>query len=248
MGHGLTMFHGYHLPRALGGCDLLRDSWEREACYGGAFMENVVQATTPHHMVGRPGAGEAAGSGAEQAHGHAHDHGAAAAEPYRALDPADPLYPCNTLDVRYQASCYHMQTSAILYFNGGDFAAAASACDRAPEPYRHVCYQSLGRDASAYTLQNHQEAVRLCAGGDPLYRRWCHAGYVKNLVDLTARSADGMAYCRVLADPSLKEACYTAVGEQTWVLADDPERRRGWCAEAEADFRGACLLGAGIRD
>src|SRR6266446_145473 len=49
MGHGLTMFRGHDLPRALVDCDLLSDNWDRESCYGGAFMESVINATAPHH-------------------------------------------------------------------------------------------------------------------------------------------------------------------------------------------------------
>lgn len=255
MGHGLTMFHGHHLPRALAGCDLLADAWERESCWGGAFMENVVNATSPHHGVGRPqveSASTASRAPADDHTGHAahHDHAGAAASatPWKALDPADPLYPCNALDARYQRSCYQMQTSPILHFNGGDFAAAARACDTAPEEHRPACYQSLGRDASPYTQQNHERAAQICATGDPRYQPWCHVGYAKNLVDLTARPADGLAYCRVLADPAVKGACYTAIGEQTLVLAADPQRRRAWCVEAEPNYRGVCLRAAGITE
>ena len=251
MGHGLTLFHGYHLPMALAGCDLLSDAWERDSCWGGAFMENVVNATSPHHGTGRPQVEAAAGAAPADEHaGHAmaHDHGAMAGEPWKALDRDDPLYPCNALDARYQPSCYLMQTSPILYFNGGDFAAAARACDSAPVVHRAACYQSLGRDASAYSQQDHQRAMRLCANGDPQYRSWCHVGYAKNLVDLTARPADGLDYCRVLDDPAMKSACYAAIGEQTWVLADDPQRRRAWCAEAEPAYRGACMRAAGVTE
>ncbi len=51
MGHGLTMFYGHDLPVALEGCDLLSSSWDQRSCYGGAFMENIMNSTAPHHMV-----------------------------------------------------------------------------------------------------------------------------------------------------------------------------------------------------
>ncbi|MBW3629347.1 MAG: hypothetical protein KY464_08630 [Gemmatimonadetes bacterium] len=279
MGHGLAMVHQHHLPRMLGGCDLLREAWEREGCYGGAFMENVVQATAPHHTVGRPEAGGAHGhdpagnadvdhaamghtstatpSVDHAAMGHtaaeaaamdhaAMGHGAPAGEPYKALDKNDPLYPCNTLDVRYLRSCYSMQTSAILFFNGGDVPATARACDGAPEDFRTACYQSLGRDISAYTLQDHAKAAQLCENGDPAYQPWCHVGYTKNLVDLNADATDGIAYCRILTSADAKVACYRAVGEETWVLTNDREKHRAWCDTAEAEYRATCAAAAGV--
>src|SRR5688500_702172 len=101
LGHGLTMFHGHDLPRALVSCDLLSRPYDRDNCYGGAFMENIVNATEPHHAAA-PAAPSAQAAqpaaGGHDAHGDHGDHGAhgghsghgqaaAAAERYRALDP-----------------------------------------------------------------------------------------------------------------------------------------------------------------
>ena len=141
-----------------------------------------------------------------------------------------------------------MQTSAILFFNQGDVPATARACDTAPEDFRSACYQSLGRDISSYTLQNHARAAELCANGDPAYQPWCHVGYTKNLVDLDADAAQGITYCRALTDIAAKNACYRAVGEETLVLSQDPVQRRAWCELGEAEYRGICLLAAGIND
>jgi hypothetical protein len=83
MGHGLTMFFGHHLPRALEACDLLSDNWDRQSCYGGAFMENGMAATMPHHpamMLASARDGEDAPSdrGDEAAaDGHGEDRGLA---------------------------------------------------------------------------------------------------------------------------------------------------------------------------
>jgi hypothetical protein len=291
MGHGLTAIHGHHLPSALADCDLLRDAWEREGCYGGVFMESIVEATVPHHAVGRPeghDAGQAAGAGEadHSAHGQmpgaaggmagmdhaahgageheahaagdhaahtAGDHGAhqAAAsamshEPFPPLKRDDPLYPCNVLEDRYVPSCYQMQTSAILFFNGGDFEATVEACDGAPEAYRGACYLSFGRDVSGYTVQNHAAARRACSLGDPKYGVWCHIGYVKNLVDLTADPEDALTYCRGTSGEEVKVACYHAVGEEVWVLTSNRERGEQWCSMAEPAYRDACRRGAGL--
>lgn len=243
IGHGLTMVFDHHLPRALAGCDLIASPWEREGCYGGAFMENLVQATAPHHTVGRPNMEQ----GASEHGGHDH-HGAQAssAEPFKPLDPEDPLYPCNVLEARYLNSCYQMQTSAILFFNRGQMDVAVEACDKAPEQFQSTCYQSLGRDISAYTVQNHAEAVRLCSKGNPQHQPSCHAGYAKNLVDLTARAGDGFSYCRSIPDPGSKSRCYQAVGEEIWVLAADASQQEALCNDAEPDYRGFCRRGAGL--
>jgi hypothetical protein len=45
LGHALLFFSSYDLDRALDACDALADDWNRNSCYGGVFMENVVNAT-----------------------------------------------------------------------------------------------------------------------------------------------------------------------------------------------------------
>jgi hypothetical protein len=272
MGHGVTMLEEYHLPSALASCDLLTSSWERDACHGGVFMESIINETNPHHTTGRPQQGDHAhghahGQPAEQqpaaAHDHArHDHSHARAEPaavghaghaaardrppFPALDPSDPHYPCSALADQYQQSCYMMQTSVVLHYTRGDFAAAAAMCDSAPVAHRETCYQSLGRDASSYSVQVHREGLRLCSVGDPALRSWCHVGYVKNVIDVTAEPRDGFSYCRLLPAGRDKEHCYRAVGQQIYLLAGQPERRAEICASAEAGYAAQCRAGADL--
>jgi hypothetical protein len=254
MGHGLVMFHGYDLPRALQGCDHLTSIWEQEGCYAGAFMENIVNATAPHHAAGSAGHhARAAAPSHEHGDAHAHDGDAdaataKAASPWKALDEQDPHYPCSVLDTRYQSACYSMQTSVVLLRNNGDIAGTATFCESAPARMRNTCFQSLGRDVSARTLQDHAQSVRMCALVREPYQPWCHTGVVKNFVDLTADAADGFAYCRSIPDAASKARCYQAVGEQVWVLEDAAAGKEQWCGRAESGYVAACRIGAGLTD
>jgi hypothetical protein len=272
MGHGLTMVEGYHLPSALAACDLLSSPWERDACHGGVFMESIINEIAPHH-TGRPGheehgghqahaadAGQAARRPApaemdHDAHAHHEHHEHAAVQPagagrapFPALDPGDHHYPCSALDARYQQSCYMMQTSVVLHHTQGDFAAAAAMCDSAPTAHRETCYQSLGRDASSYAVQVHRKGLELCAVGDRTLQRWCHVGYVKNVIDVTANPADGFSYCQLVRAGEAKEHCYRAVGQQIYLLAGSPEARAAHCAGAEAGYVAQCRAGADLPD
>jgi hypothetical protein len=247
MGHGMVMIAGNHLPTALEGCDLVDFDWERESCYGGVFMENIVHETMPHHATGRP---ETVDQSAHSQHSP-DSHAAApiaARDEFPPLKRDEPLYPCTVLAERYRTACYQMQTSAVLHFNGSDVRAAAGVCASAPEDYRSICFQSLGRDISSITLQDHARAMRLCSTAPVDYQPWCTIGYTKNLVDVTADPADGFAYCRLLPAGESKRVCNVAVGEQIWVLAEEPERREEMCLGAEPDFVAACRHGAGLTE
>src|SRR5687768_13330873 len=114
MGHGLTMFYDHDLPQALGMCDQLSDAWDRESCYGGAFMESDMNAINPHHPASELAA---------QSHHRPSS--------FKAIDPADPLYPCSIMAERHLRACFEIQTSVILYLNRGNIGAAAHTCERA---------------------------------------------------------------------------------------------------------------------
>lgn len=44
LGHGLMGVNGDELPQVLKLCDKFGDDWEKQSCYGGAFMENIMIA------------------------------------------------------------------------------------------------------------------------------------------------------------------------------------------------------------
>jgi hypothetical protein len=263
MGHGLVALHDNHLPRALAGCDLLEEPWEREGCYGGAFMENIVGATMPHHAP-RAESPAHGGHGGHDADGHTHHghhpdqpadhagepphHAHAGAAPFPRLDRADPHYPCSVLEERYQYGCYSMQTSAVLFWSEGDIAPAIRLCEEAPEWVRRICYVSLGRDINAWSHQDHALAAERCLRVPADFQPNCLIGVAKNLIDITADPDDGVAFCRGLAPGWNRERCFQAVGEQVAVLEASAERRAEFCGRFDGEDARGCRFGAAVAD
>jgi hypothetical protein len=248
MGHGLTMLFKHDLRAGLKGCDLLTDPWDAHSCYGGAFMENIVNVTNPHHPAAAlNAAGHASASDSSSEHSGHHMAGTDHAAPaFKAVDSTDQQYPCSILEPKYHSACYGMQTSVMLHNNGGDMADAARACDAAPANMRAICYASLGRDISSYANQDHSEAIRMCSVGKSIYQPWCFYGVVKNFIDINARTSDGISFCRAVPGDSNKQVCYAAVGEQALVLTPDVERRKKSCEGSELAYVRACLYGASV--
>lgn len=248
LGHGLELIYSHDLPRALAGCDLVSSLSERPACYGGAFMENIVSVTNPHQTA------EGIAAGMEM-DGMSHEIGGAdmggmhhsdSAHQFRRFDPADPLYPCSVLPRRYGPQCYLIQTSLMLFENHGDFAAAATTCEAAPLQFRAECFVSLGRDANSYAGGDAARAARNCAGAPEAFRPLCHTGVAKNLVDITANPSDGFAYCSTLSESVSKVTCYSAVGEEIRSLSPDLAKLKELCSAATPPFDAACEYGAGV--
>jgi hypothetical protein len=254
MGHGVMLVHDNHLPRALGACDLLADSWEREVCYGGAFMENVMGVIAPHHAhVAEAVAGGHDAHAGHDAHHQHHDHAEHAEHAedaeFAPIDPTDLHYPCSALADRYQVACYDMQTATMLHLLDRDIAATAAACREAPDAVlRAVCHRSLGRDINAMTDGTHARSAELCALAAPQDRSSCHTGVVKNVIDVTADVSTGLAYCALVPEGDESQACYRAMGEQSAILMADPADRQRFCSTLEGRHRTVCLEGAGVAD
>ena len=254
IGHGLVQTHTMNLPRALAGCDLLANTWDSESCYGGAFMEFIVggrgQSHHPH-PAGGAGTGKAGAGGGEPGDMAEMDHSAmdqSAVAAFKVRDRSDPLYPCSVLGERYQRACYQMQAGLIAEITGLDFAKIAATCDRAPEQWRRWCYQGIGTYASGVVVRDPGKGIEYCSLGSPRYRPWCFVGLVKNFVDVTAKTDDGLDLCRRLVPPDIATACYVAVGEEAAVLYPAMERRGEACARAESRYVEACRFGAGFLD
>ena len=249
LGHGLTAFLDHDLPRSLKACDALAEDWERQGCWSGAFMENAVHGTGLHHASPQHHARTAPASTEAVSHDHHAHHGSAGAKPaaFVAVKADDPHYPCSVLEEKYLADCYLMQTSVILHQNHGNFRKAAAVCDGAPAALRPWCYQGLGRDASAYTVQDPEESIRLCSLGDARYQPWCFAGLVKNFIDVTAKSESGLGLCPRVPGRANQLKCWEAVGEEIWVLAAGEAERAALCARAGGEAGEACRWGARLR-
>jgi len=234
IGHGLVQTYTMNLPRALFGCDMLGNPWDAESCYGGAFMEFIV-------------------GGRGQSH-HAHvaaatDSGSASADtfpPFKVREPTDLLYPCSVLPQKYHRACYQMQAGLVVERTGLDFVKVALVCDTAPRPMKKVCYQGIGTYVSGVTNREPNEAIRLCSQGSTQYRAFCFIGLVKNFVDVTANTDDGLALCRMLGAADIATACYVAVGEEASILYMAMEKRAEVCAKVESRYSNACRYGAGL--
>lgn len=228
-GHGLNMMYRGDLPRALGACNFLDIAWDREACYGGVFMENIMSEIAPHHPA------------TELASAHEHSSRPA----FKRLDPAEPLYPCSIMEAKYLRACYDIQTSAMLHYAKGNITKVARECDAAPLDWRPACHKSLGRDISSKARRDPRRTRRYCDQGDARYRPWCYLGAVKALIDWRASPADGLEFCRGLGDAPGWALCYQGVGEQVNSLAGPEGEREKLCAAAGRPVRvEACRYGA----
>jgi hypothetical protein len=221
IGHGVTIQFRFDVLKSLVHCDYLTSEWDRESCYGGVFMENIVtfqNARQPQHAQ--------------------HHHDQAPATSF--MNAQDLLYPCTALNEKYLRSCYLMQTSAVLTFLNYDFAQAFTQCERVIGDHQTTCFRSLGRDISGFTLRDPLRVTELCGLGKGDQVRQCFIGAVKDFVLTDASPDPGLAFCRHL-DERFKQDCYSTLAEMVVTLYSDREQRNQACRKGESEYIDTCL-------
>jgi hypothetical protein len=251
MGHGLDMALSHNLPKALAACDLLSESWSRQSCYGGAFMENIVHVTQPDHpatqLAAETDSSKSKGLGS-MASMHMDDEKTSGEPAFRAIDSTDPLYPCSIEADRYLAECYRIQTAAMLFLDHGNMAKTAQECDQAPTKYRPQCYESLGRDISSYANYETAPAIRLCTVGTLSLRRYCYTGTAESFVDNRAKVDDGFGVCAAIPTAQDKPTCFQRMGELILALSPTDAGRALLCTLPSPSATKACRKGARLSD
>jgi len=177
LGHAVMAITGDDLFDALHDCDGLTGSMEGNACASGVFMENLI---------------------VDGAHGGHYS---------KYLNPSEPLYPCTAVDKKYKPACFDLQTSYALGAVQGDFAKVFALCAAVGVPFRLTCYQSLGRDAAATSLNQVPGTVARCAlGTDQEQRTNCIMGAVLDFVYYYHSDAQAKQLCAAV-DPALQADC-----------------------------------------
>lgn len=117
-GHGFLALHVYNLDLALAECDALLnlDVQERDHCYNGVFMENVLG-----------------------------EHDGLTPFDRETLSKTNLLLPCTVVERKYQAACYLNQVTWWQQVFEGDLVRMGAQCGYVPEDFALHCANSLGR-------------------------------------------------------------------------------------------------------
>lgn len=217
VGHGIMAYEDYDLPKTIETCRKLGTEYERNSCYGGVFMENII--------VG-------------QGLGAIRDHGTKWVS-------KDPQFPCNSITQEYniQFQCWQMQTSWILTLHNYSFDAVMNECLKAPPDMVQVCFKSLGRDAAGHTLRNPQKIVEICnkVPRESDYLGQCLIGAVNVIVDFWGAKVGNKAseLCRMAPEPG-KKACYSTLYGRLFDVFASASQRKSVCNTFEEEYKSYC--------
>jgi cytochrome c553 len=162
--------------------------------------------------------------------------------PTKWLSKKDLLYPCDKVKDRDKLYCYLMVTSRILPVVHYDFRKAASWCYRAEKGWVATCFQSFGRDASGFSVQNPRRIVELCHLAGSMERE-CVYGGSRDLTSNDAGPARAIKMC-LLAPRTTRSYCFYGIGTILGGFANKAAERRARCHPVPAAYRRDCYRGA----
>lgn len=212
LGHGLADYSSYVLQTALSWCDSVEESVIRFSCYGGVFME-----------VGRASVA-------------AKDRG----EETAFLRADDPLFPCDAVDGRYAANCYHQQATLILQQFGGDYAQAGRACSGGQLPAINECYFGLGQQ-----VFSHDSPIDACNQLPAEGQVRCRIGYLSQSSVLQVERIIALCAQTVTTDDGY--ACSHVLGIRLAFSTLDSEARMRACTQLAQLYRAGCINSAGVK-
>lgn len=226
VGHGVLMASAYDLDRALIVCDSLADAVAQDGCWQGVFMENVNAGM--------------------------HDF---AREGVFSLD--DPLAPCDVVEDKYRHECYVNHAGYLMKVFDNDVRGATNACLKA-EAYVGACLESIGLMVTNPVWQPNlygelgdesfvQVAWNLCTQFPAGHIDSCVIGGIDNIHNFDEFDLGrAVGFCSAV-EADYQFSCYNRMGfnllNQSLTLDDAVAA----CETLEAEFRDACLGGAGVQ-
>jgi cytochrome c553 len=162
--------------------------------------------------------------------------------PTKWVSKKDLLYPCNKVKDRDKLYCYLMVTSRILPAVHYDFRKTAAWCRKAETGWVGTCFQSFGRDASGFSVQNPHRIVQLCRLAGSMEGE-CVYGGSRDLTSNDAGPARAIKMC-LLAPKATRSYCFYGIGTILGGFATEAAGRRARCNAVPAAYRSACYRGA----
>jgi len=178
MGHGLMAVEGDNLFTALHGCDSYTGTWEQESCYGGVFMENVMDEINP---------GE-------------HSNYLKSDDLLYPCDAANDRYK----EQCYLMQTSHMLAKVNFDYQKVFDLCSSVATPYDATCYQSLGRDVSGQSSSdqALTVQ------RCMLGATEAAKENCFTGAVKDFISYFHSDQQGLAMCKAIPDDALASSCH----------------------------------------
>lgn len=163
------------------------------------------------------------------------ENGGSATNPYhhsKYLRADDLLYPCNSVEEKYQVACYRYQSLYYTRLTNRNWLKTLDLCLKVPEKYQGICIQFVGSN-----LINYSEDINLMKSvytKIPASYQWYFiTGLVSGLGEDNVGAPGKMkVVCDFVRDTSLETSCYKDMGVAIRRWSFELQERQNFCEEA----------------
>ncbi|HEX8394006.1 MAG TPA: hypothetical protein VF665_16815 [Longimicrobium sp.] len=195
MGHGLMALHANDVPMSLEACDQASESFLRESCYGGVFMENLVNVSHPHHTAaGHAGTQHGAAADGHAGHGAAADehagHDMTPAKPDSAGEHAGHTMPADEHAGHGAAAGQHAghDMPGRTQWKALDRSDPHYPCNAVDAKYGNSCYTMQTSVMLYFNNGNVEQTARECERAPEAFRSTCFGSLGRDITSLTAQN------------------------------------------------------------
>jgi hypothetical protein len=222
LGHALMGMNGGRTAPSLRGCDRLRLPDEREECWEGVYMEDLVRAE----------GGAVVDAGDSAVARHARGHGAHASGR------------CETAEAAYRVACWGYQTIVARRESNGDERVTLQACRRAPDDASmRACWIGFGKQTAGGLPQRADTLVSLCGFDGPAPEHDCLDGAVQYHVEANWSAEGGRMFCAAVP-ARLRATCFTSLGAHAALIYPAAQAPGRACTGVPAAYVADCRRGA----
>ncbi|HEY0221166.1 MAG TPA: hypothetical protein VGC58_03015 [Candidatus Paceibacterota bacterium] len=160
------------------------------------------------------------------------------------LKDEDLLYPCNSLDSKYQKSCYTYQTFYFAEITNWELKETLKKCYIVPENFRENCFTTVGSLEIQKRNTNSQNYEVCDLISEREFREKCVQGVIDGMGGRYVNSPEKMLkFCH---DTSIgdKNICYETIGLTTGTWSKNTDVDKNVCSKIrEKDYIKICNSG-----
>ena len=157
----------------------------------------------------------------------------------------DPLYPCNSLDEKYQKICWRYQSSYFAMVTGHDWKKTAELCLQIPENYQHECFLTIGTNQVGFTQDTGTMQRNCMLMPTDNFRNICLQGVISSFAYRFVGDGGKMIdFCKTV-DGNFQESCFRQMGLSVLDWEDTEKNTPALCERTgSAQFSQWCRQGA----
>jgi hypothetical protein len=140
----------------------------------------------------------------------------------------DPLYPCNSLEEKYQQVCYRYQSSYFAIIKNQDWVAVGQLCLQIPARYQPDCFYTVGTNQVGFT-QDFSKMQTECEAMPDKFKKDCFTGVVGSLAFRFVGDISKMAEFCTRLKPPYQENCLQSIGASITDWSNDEKIREDYC-------------------